>query len=425
MPVSMLPPAAANGAVLQDSDGLQVTPVDLKADDGVPSTGLLYKPRGRRSRIGVHLMHPRTDQTRNYNIAALAEAGMTVLARSSRSVNNDVDTVHEDLLLDVAAGVRYLRDLGCEHVVLLGNSGGAPLAAMYQSQAESSGAERITPEVSPIGADLSGADLPKADAVVSIGGHIGQAETLARLLDAAVVDERDLHATDPTLDMYAPENGFRLPVNDIRYDPEFVARVRAAQLRRVEALDRTALAFLERAGSSRLLARRLKGAGVADADLFRAQRVAASRTVMVIHRTVADPALVDLSIDPDDRLAGGFDAHPRPDVQNYALAGFGHYLSPRAWLSTWSATSSHAGMLRNLPGVSVPTLFVHYSGDIFVRTADLHAMVAAAGARDLSHVIVPRTDHYGREISDAGTLGGRVAEGTAAAREWILERFKP
>ena len=422
---STLPPASANVAVLGDSGRLTVTPVDLRAQDGAPSAGLLCRPRRGVSRVGVHLMHPRTDQTRNYNVGPLAEAGFTVLARSSRSVNNDVETLHEDLLLDVAAGVRYLREIGCDTVVLLGNSGGAPLAAMYQSQAALPPRLRITRAVSPTGADLSGADLPAADAFVSVGGHLGQGATLGRLLDAAVVDEGDSSMTDPSLDVYDPANGFRVPVGETRYEPDFVARVRAAQRRRVAHLDRLARGLIARSDSARTVARRLKTAGVAGGDLFTVQRAAATRSVMVIHRTVADPAMVDVSLDPDDRVAGGFESHPRPDIQNYAMAGFAHYLSPRAWLSTWSATASHAGMLDCLPGVTVPTLFVHYAGDIFVRMTDLRQMIASAGAADASSTVIPRADHYGREINDDGSLGARVTSGTAAIREWLLERFTP
>jgi hypothetical protein len=422
---SMLPPGSANVAVLGDSGRATVTPVDLRAQDGAPSAGLLCQPRGGVSRVGVHLMHPRTDQTRNYNVGPLAEAGLTVLARSSRSVNNDIETLHEDLLLDVAAGVRYLREIGCDTVILLGNSGGAPLAAMYQSQAALPAHLRITPAVSPAGADLSGADLPAADAFVSVAGHLGQGATLGRLLDAAVVDEDDSGTTDPSLDIYDPANGFRVPVGETRYDPDFVARVRAAQRRRVEHLDRLARGLIARSDSARAVARRLKAAGVADGDLFTLQRAAATRSIMVIHRTVADPAMADVSIDPDDRVAGGFESHPRPDIQNYAMAGFAHYLSPRAWLSTWSAASSRASMLDCLPGVTVPTFFVHYAGDIFVRMTDLRQMITSAGAADVSSTVIPHADHYGREIKDDGSLGARVTGGTAAVRDWLLERFTP
>jgi pimeloyl-ACP methyl ester carboxylesterase len=420
-----LPPMAANTAVLSDSSRFTVEPVDLRAADGAFSSGLLYQPAGKTTRVGAHLMHPRTDQTRNYNIGPLVDAGFTVLARSGRSVNNDAETLHEELLLDVAAGVRLLRDRGCDSVVLVGNSGGAPLAAMYQAQAELPPARRIGADRSVASVVLATADLPAADAFISVGGHLGQGQSLLRLLDASVVDERDPRSVDSTVDIYDPANGFTLPVRETRYEPEFVAAVRAAQLQRMRHLDRLALAALARSNQSRALARQLPESGITDTARFQVQRSAATREYLVIYRTVADPALLDLSLDPDDRVAGGFDSHPRPDIQNFAQAGFAHYLSPRAWLSTWSATSTNANMLDNLRSVTVPSLFVHYAGDIFVRLGDLREMEAASGAPDKKVVVVRTTDHYGREILPDGTLGARVTDGTAAACDWLLERFTP
>ncbi|MCW2529103.1 MAG: alpha/beta hydrolase [Pseudonocardiales bacterium] len=422
---STLPPTSANTAVLVSTGDLSVQPVDLRAEDGAASSGLIYRPNGRTSRVGVHLMHPRTDQTRNYNIGPLVEAGFTVLARTSRSVNNDAETLHEDLLLDVAAGVRHLREQGCDTVVLLGNSGGAPLAAMYQSQAELPPDRRLDAADTVSSTDLRKADLPAADAYVSIGGHLGQGPTLLKLLDASVVDENDPASIDPSVDIYDPVNGFSLPVADTRYSPEFIADVRAAQLRRVERIDRLARAAIARSDSARRLVKQLPVDGVSERDRYRIQRAAATREYLVIYRTLADPAMVDVSSDPDDRVAGGFESHSRPDIQNFAQAGFAHYLSPRAWLSTWSALSSNASMMKCLPGVGVPTLFVHYAGDIFVRMAELADMTTAAGADDRTSAVIPMADHYGRTINSDGTLAGRTTSGTTAVANWLLERFMP
>ena len=120
-----------------------IEPVVFTSADGALSRGLFYRPAGRQPRVGVHLMHPRTDQSLNYNIPPLVRAGYAVIGRAGRAVNNDVDTVHEEILLDLAAGVRMLRDSGCERVVLLGNSGGGSLASLYQSQAQAVAASRL------------------------------------------------------------------------------------------------------------------------------------------------------------------------------------------------------------------------------------------------------------------------------------------
>ncbi|MCW2622541.1 MAG: hypothetical protein JWL64_2143 [Frankiales bacterium] len=413
------PPRGANLTIAGIAGGrdIDIEPVDLRAADGSPSSGLLYQPRAG-ARIGVHLMHPRTDQTRNYTIPPLLDAGCMVLARNGRSVNNDADCLHEELLLDVAAGVELLRARGCQHVVLLGNSGGSALAALYQSQAGVAPEQRIAKDQTVAGVDLRRAELPPADAVVLLGGHPGQGQTLLQMIDASVLDETDPLSIDPALDIYDPRNGFRLPIADTRYDPEFVAEVRAGQLRRVERLDRLARAAIRSWDDARVASRALPEG---DARLW-AERRAATRSYFTVNRTVADPAWIDLTIDPDDRIPG-FDGYPRPDVQNYRQIGVAHLVSPRAWLSTWSALSSHSDTRRSIAQVSVPTLVVHYGGDCLTRQRDMAALSEVTAAADYQFTVVRHADHYGRTLNAAGTVGPRTPEATDAAVAWIRERF--
>ena len=56
--------------------------------------------------------------SRHYATPALIAAGYAVFGQNSRWLNNDALCVHETLLLDVAAGVRFLRERGFERVVL-------------------------------------------------------------------------------------------------------------------------------------------------------------------------------------------------------------------------------------------------------------------------------------------------------------------
>ena len=151
-------------------------------------------------------------------------------------------------------------------------------------------------------------------------------------------------------------------------------------------------------------------------------RVAGCTDAVVVERTL-DPAMLDLTIEPDDRPSGGFDSHPRPDIQNYAQGGFAHYLTARAWLSTWSGLSSNATMVKRLTEVAVPTLFVHYAADIFTRLSELAEMEAACAAADKTVAIIRHTDHYGRRVAPDGSLGERVLDGTRAVSDWIQERF--
>ncbi|PKM22114.1 MAG: hypothetical protein CVV10_05980, partial [Gammaproteobacteria bacterium HGW-Gammaproteobacteria-14] len=118
-------------------DGTAVMPIHIQAADMRWISGLHYTaPLAKQQKIGVLVMHPRADFTRHYCIPGFVEAGVSVLGLCTRTLNNDATAVHEDLILDVAAGVKYLRAHGCDKVLLFGNSGGGSLFAFYQAQAE-------------------------------------------------------------------------------------------------------------------------------------------------------------------------------------------------------------------------------------------------------------------------------------------------
>lgn len=408
---------------------VQDLPVDIRhrvvvlmSEDGAPSRSVLYWREGTTPRVGVQMMHPRTDQTQNYNIVALAEAGFAVLGRAARWVNNDVDTVHETLMLDMAAGVRYLRDeVGCEQVILVGNSGGGTLASMYQWQARTAPPGRLADTAAGHPLDLNTADLPPADGIAIIAGHRGEGQVLLKYIDPSVVDEGDPVAADPELDMYDPANGFREPPQSSSYSAEFSARYRAAQRERVRRLDAVARDLVAQENAAEAAAPLLERTDPAAARRLR--RRAGRATHMVIYRTAADLAATDLSIEPDDRVVGSY-LSKRPDRENYGGPGFARYMTPRGWLSTWSALSTRADTMACLRQISDPLLFVHYAGDEGLRMSEASAIVEASAAADKELVIVRHADHYGRVINPDGSIGRQTTEGTAAIVDWARERFK-
>jgi pimeloyl-ACP methyl ester carboxylesterase len=409
--------SGANFRLADVDPGIEYEAVSLIAEDGGISRGLLYRRPGANPSVGVHLMHPRTDQSQNYNILPLARAGYLVLGRAGRWVNNDIATEHERLVYDVAAGVRLLKERGCREVVLLGNSGGGTLAAFYQSQATATATMRLTRTVAGDPFDLRDADLPPAAGLVMIGAHAGEGASLLKWIDPSIVDEADPFSVNGDLDMYDDRNGYRQPPEPTRYEHDFLARFRAAQRDRVARLDTIARARIQRRTSAAVAA-----ASESGPEKVRLEREAAVVQHMRIHRTMADPAFVDLSIEPDDRVVSAYNGDPRPDLVNHGI-GVATVLTPEAWLSTWSGISSHARTDLCLRTVTEPLLVVHYMGDVITRISEVDEFFAASMATDKKLVKVRHADHYGFQISPDGTKGDRSAEGTDAVLSWMRERF--
>src|SRR5258705_11514664 len=128
--------------------------------------------------------------------------------------------------------------------------------------------------------------MPPGDGVVYPAAHRGQGKVLLDAIDPSVVDERDPIAAEPALDMYDPRNGFREPPAWSEYAPDFVERYRAAQAERVRRLDATAREL------------------VAEHAAATTPRGRACEPIMVVYRTMANPAYVDRRIDPSGRDYG-------------------------------------------------------------------------------------------------------------------------
>lgn len=368
----------------------EVLPVQVQTADWRALSGLYYRPV-LRPRVGVLVMHPRADFTRHYCIPGFVAAGISVLGLNTRTLNNDTTAIHEELLLDVAAGVDFLRGQGAEKVVLFGNSGGGSLFAFYQAQAEKPASERL--EFDPAGKPtrLRALTMMPADALCAVSAHPGEGRVLLHCIDPAVIDEADPLRSDPALDMYHPANGFRAAPESSSYAEEFVARYRAAQKARVQRLDERARALIREARDAELAYRNGRGA----LDFVARQqlgRQAAFEAVMVIYRTMANLNYTDLSLDPSARAYGSLFSE-RPDLMNMQYIGFGRVVTPAAWLSTWSGLSSNADFCRNIAEVSCPLLMVNALRDREIHPADARAMWAAVGGSDKTFQALD-AEHY-------------------------------
>jgi pimeloyl-ACP methyl ester carboxylesterase len=332
----------------------------LTAQDGATLTGALYRRADPPPRAGLVLMHPTVSFLHHYAAIPLATRGFAVLALDSRFAGSEAALLMEQVALDLAAAVAHLRELGCERVALVGNSGGGALAAFYQAEAERP-MVRSTPGGRP--PDLTAARLPAADALVMLNAHRGRAQVLTAWLDPAVTDEADPLASDPELDLFAPG---RTPP----YDAAFVERYRAAQ----EARNHRITAWVR----ERLEA--VRAAGLRD-------------QAFTVHRTAADPRFLDLALDPSDREAGTYGG---PDVRaaNYAATGLARTTSLHSWLSQWSLEASHAAAEPNLARVSVPVLAIQGTADQGIFPADVRSLFGAGRMDDKRLCWIPGGTHY-------------------------------
>ncbi|MGV9868814.1 alpha/beta hydrolase [Rhodococcus koreensis] len=316
----------------------------------------------------VIIVHPTSNFMGHYALKLLAERGVAAIGMATRYVGNDSTLITENCLLDIGAVVRHTREvLGYRRVLLVGNSGGGSLTALYQSQAEH---PTITSTPAGDPPDLTVNRLPQLDAITLAMAHPGRARVYTDSLDPSIRNENDPFDRDPELDMFRKENG-------PPYSPDFLTRYRAAQEdrnRRITAWVRVQLARLAEDPN-----------GPDDIPF-------------VVHGTAADPRFLDLTLDPSDRVSNTILGDPWKT--NFLPARLGHYSSLRSWLSQWSIDDSHSDAVKHLPRVSVPVQVIFGTADNAVFPSHAEAMYAAITSERKELITLKGADHYFRTTPD-------------------------
>jgi alpha/beta superfamily hydrolase len=335
--------------------------------------------------VGVILVHPMSNFHGHFMLEPIAATGVPIIGLNTRYAGNDAAVIFESCLLDVGAAVRYARErLGWRKVILAGFSGGGPLVTMYQRQAQHP-TITCTPAGDP--PDITQAGLQPVDGLFLMATSRSRSDILTHCIDASIVDENHPDNRDPELDLYAA--GRQPP-----FDRGWVAQYRAAQRARMDRIDEWVMSELPR----------LRSKGIMD-------------RAFIVHGTVADPRLVDVTLDPSDRQPGSIYGDPR--AANEATGPMGRYTSLCAWLSQWSPRYSKADGVENMRHVRVPVCIICQTADQGALMCDSEAMRDAAPEELMTYYAIPGANHYFVGQPD----GPKKA--TDMFRAWIDKHVRP
>jgi pimeloyl-ACP methyl ester carboxylesterase len=349
--------------------------------------GIRLMPRSKPFKTLIVMMHPVTSLQILPVPAALAKAGVHVLCAGNRYFRNDTPLIMEKVIVDLGVYMRHAREIwGYDKVILLGWSGGGPLALFFQSQAEHPTVTR-TPAGDP--PDLTRAGLLPADGIIFQAANISRALLLAHTIDPSIVDEQDPDRRIVELDIFDPANPNRPP-----YTSDYIAHYRAAQLARMRRRTVWVKEMLER----------LRKRGGKEQERG-----------FVTHRTMADLRYTDNTVDPNDRQPNVC-VIGDPESANSGPAGYARYSTLRSWLSQWSIDDCNVNGAKAAAAIRVPLLMMENSADEACPPSDPKAIFAAAGGPDKTMKVLKGAKHYYQNQPEL------LAEAVDTTLDWMRTR---
>ncbi len=323
------------------------------------------RPEGVDSKSVILFSHPVGGGSFLPMVTALAAAGRHIIYCNTRFRGNDTALVLEKCVLDLGACIADLKKrFGYETVILGGWSGGGSLSMFYQDQAEH---PTITHTPAGDEADLVGAKLQPADAILLLAAHVSRNVTLTEWMDPSITDEDRPYERDVELNIYDPACPNQPP-----YSAEFVERFRAAQIarnRRITARVKATLAELKAKGDDYM------------------------ERPFVVAGTMCDVRWTDPTQDPSDRPAGTcYLGEPR--VANDGPVGLARFTTLRSWLSQWSYDDSRAHGEKNAANISCPVLVINNTADLACTPSHANRLYEAVASKDKSLVQIDKADHY-------------------------------
>lgn len=368
-------------AVEREFIGLVSPTAGRNGAGGHPCQGLYHRVRGTRPKVAFIATHYQIDFSEHYIAEYLARHGYGFLGWNTRFRGFESHFLLDHALVDIGIGVRWLHETaGVETVLLLGNSGGGSLMAAYQSQATRPKVQPLEGMRPAVGLD----ELPAAMGYVSTAAHLGRPDVLTDWMDASVVTEDDPTSSDPGLDLFNHVNG-------PPYSADFITKYRAAQVSRNHRI--TAWAVEELA--------RVRAAGFSD-------------RAFNVHRTWADPRMVDPALEPTKRPPNLCYAGV-PAKANRTTFGIACSTTLKNWLGMWSLSHAQTRAEPHLADIAVPALVINADGDTGVFPSDALRIYEALGSADKSQASID-ADHYFQNP------GARQRQADTIA-EWVAKRW--
>jgi hypothetical protein len=427
-PISLM---VAFSAILARDALPQNAPVYLQLSPTVKA--VLYTPDASvKARVAVVNMHEDGNRLNDIACTELVKRGYYVLCMNGRSDNNEAMDYWNDLPLDVATGVKYLKDtVKASKILLYGGSGGAPLMTFYQNVAQNGpsvcqGANKLIPCTNEL------AGLPPADGIILRDAHPGTAVNTLRSINPSV--QRD-DRPDPiiaALDPFSPKNGFNA-AGPSAYSREFQERYFKAQAARMNRLVDAALAKLRAIEAGKYYYK--------DDDAFVIHKSEAGRLSemdLTIHPGTVKPqkllkndGTIVTEIVKSVRVADTKD----PERAKSFYDG-SKFLTVRSFLGTRAIRAKHAlddidycsnnnSTPCHLQKITVPILILGMGGHYFLRDNEIHYEVSASA--DKEYIIIEGASHGIRPCRICETTPGQYSNTVKNTfdymQKWINARF--
>jgi hypothetical protein len=281
-------------------------------------------------------------------------------------------------------------------VVLIGHSMGAPMMAFYQHVAEKGPRACAVPERLAPCEPAALENLPRADGLILLDPHLGDAAATLTYIDPAITDEAAPARRDKSLDMFDTANGFT--PKGATYTPEFRKRYLSAQAaRNARLIEDAQKRSRELAGGNAGAYRDdasfvIPGANAArlfQPDVALLRRTKRPHLLLKADGTNAEQVLVSVR-GPSGRAADAltFSGSALPTTVKSFLAGrairtTAEYDMMEDDITGIDWDSSNTSTPTNVKGVSVPLLIMAMTGHYFLRPSEIILDQAASADKQL------------------------------------------